>query len=692
MTMMMTHRQSATAALLAVLFSGLAATADAQIQPQGAFQSFAASVRGNGIAFDSKNRVYLTVGTYGVLRGQFVTENGAPVGGTFNIPAAGDYTHFPSVSYSPEADGGAGAFLVVWHASDLAGQQTSVHARMVSYTRGGPYGGDLQIGTDQTWYEAPVNAAYSKVTQTFVVVWGNQAANVSAVILSKDGAPVSGVKPIAATGDGERWPGVACHETAAECLVSYSGWTNSSAFVRSVMVNPGTADINTATVAEHHRTSGIWQTDAAFNASTGQYVIGWYQEPGNGSYGIRVAAGTGSPIGSVVTYSTRFASKDAVDMAYNAVSGTTLLVSHDLVSTNNDGGVEIAGSGAPNSTSTVLVVPTTQGNFHPSVAPHATRAEWMAVTSHRFLALFAERITTSASSGGSTPPPPPPPPTTPPPTTPPPATPPTGEGARADFSGDGNSDILWQHPAQGYVAAWALQDSALLSSDLFSHRTTDPNWRLAGAGDFNGDGKPDVVWQHMVHGWVGVWYMNRLTLIDSVGFSVNRVIDTRWRIAGVGDFNSDGKPDLLWQHDTDRWLAVWLLDGVNLLPNGSVLLSPNKVYDARWKIAGVGDFNRDGKPDIVWRHSQSGDIGAWLMNGLSLIDSISFNPGTLSDPNWTIAGVIDVNRDNKPDLVWHHVTEGWVGVWYMNGNDLIDSVWLGPGRVADTNWNVRGPK
>ena len=116
------------------------------------------------------------------------------------------------------------------------------------------------------------------------------------------------------------------------------------------------------------------------------------------------------------------------------------------------------------------------------------------------------------------------------------------------------------------------------------------------------------------------------------------------------------------------------------------------MYDARWKIAGVGDFNRDGKPDIVWRHSQSGDIGAWLMNGLSLLNSISFNPGTLSDPNWTIAGVIDVNRDNKPDLIWHHVTEGWVGVWYMNGNDLIDSVWLGPGRVADTNWNVRGPK
>ena len=35
-----------------------------------------------------------------------------------------------------------------------------------------------------------------------------------------------------------------------------------------------------------------------------------------------------------------------------------------------------------------------------------------------------------------------------------------------------------------------------------------------------------------------------------------------WKIAGVGDFNGDGKPDLVWQHK-DGWLALWYMDGPN---------------------------------------------------------------------------------------------------------------------------------
>ncbi len=37
-----------------------------------------------------------------------------------------------------------------------------------------------------------------------------------------------------------------------------------------------------------------------------------------------------------------------------------------------------------------------------------------------------------------------------------------------------------------------------------------------------------------------------------------------------------------------------------------------------WSIAGVGDFNGDGKSDILWRHT-SGVNYVWYMNGVTPI-------------------------------------------------------------------------
>ncbi len=35
-----------------------------------------------------------------------------------------------------------------------------------------------------------------------------------------------------------------------------------------------------------------------------------------------------------------------------------------------------------------------------------------------------------------------------------------------------------------------------------------------------------------------------------------------------------------------------------------------------WQIFGVGDLDGDGKTDIVWRNTTTGDVAVWLMNGV----------------------------------------------------------------------------
>ena len=111
-------------------------------------------------------------------------------------------------------------------------------------------------------------------------------------------------------------------------------------------------------------------------------------------------------------------------------------------------------------------------------------------------------------------------------------------------------------------------------------------------------------------------------------------------IASTGNFNGEGKFDILWQEQTRGWLAVWLMDGATLLPNGSVSLSPNQVADTHWKIVAVGDFNRDGKPDLVWRDTTpngNGWVVVWLMNGTTLLQSIATMPDKL-DLSFTLVG------------------------------------------------------
>jgi hypothetical protein len=74
--------------------------------------------------------------------------------------------------------------------------------------------------------------------------------------------------------------------------------------------------------------------------------------------------------------------------------------------------------------------------------------------------------------------------------------------------------------------------------------TVAPEWSIAGSGDFNGDGKADLVWRHS-SGMVHVWFMNGTS---AIGVGAVATVAPEWSIAGSGDFNGDRKADILWRH------------------------------------------------------------------------------------------------------------------------------------------------
>jgi hypothetical protein len=137
--------------------------------------------------------------------------------------------------------------------------------------------------------------------------------------------------------------------------------------------------------------------------------------------------------------------------------------------------------------------------------------------------------------------------------------------------------------------------------------TLPDGWVLQSTGDFNGDGKKDLLWRQTGTGIISIWLMNGGTILSiSSGWSA----PTDWLVRGCGDFDGDGKADILWQQSGTGAGSVWRMNG------GSVLsISGGWSIPTDWQFQALGDYNGDGKADILWRQNGSGQISLWMMNG-----------------------------------------------------------------------------
>jgi hypothetical protein len=223
----------------------------------------------------------------------------------------------------------------------------------------------------------------------------------------------------------------------------------------------------------------------------------------------------------------------------------------------------------------------------------------------------------------------------------------------------------------------------------------DAGWSIAGLSDFNGDGRADVLWRNS-GGPLALWTVNGNTITDSAAIrdSAGNLVqpDASWSIAGVGDFNFDGKNDVLWRNSSGA-VALWTMDGSKISSSGFVTSGGKAVsLDASWSVAGIGDFNGDGKSDVIWRNT-SGEIAEWQMNGSAISGSADLNVSGVAvrpDASWSIAGVGDFNADGKADLLWRN-TNGSLVEWLMDGSSIASSSVITSGGVPvspDNSWHV----
>jgi hypothetical protein len=194
------------------------------------------------------------------------------------------------------------------------------------------------------------------------------------------------------------------------------------------------------------------------------------------------------------------------------------------------------------------------------------------------------------------------------------------------------SDVrMMTDPRQGPGAPGLRVEGATFLGSAALYQVPDTTWEIGATGDFNGDGKTDILWRYNGPGGYNVvWYLDGVNVIGSA--ALDAVTDPTWGVGGIGDFNGDGKTDILWRYNgTGGYNILWHMNGVTKV-DYQVL---DAVTDPTWKIGGVGDFNNDGKPDILWRYYGAGGYNVvWFMNDSTKLGWEAVNPVT--DPTWRI--------------------------------------------------------
>ena len=173
-----------------------------------------------------------------------------------------------------------------------------------------------------------------------------------------------------------------------------------------------------------------------------------------------------------------------------------------------------------------------------------------------------------------------------------------------------NTDGDWGL-SNGFPPFVTVNGNTLTFSDdgtVFTRVTPPPGCQGA---DLDGDGKADVLWRNSSTGENYFYPLNGLAIGAGEGY-VRTVADTSWRIAGTGDFNGDGKGDVLWRNSSTGQNYVFLMSGTAMLGEGFVRTVP----DHDWEVVGVADFNGDGKDDVLWRNTSTGDNYLFPMDGL----------------------------------------------------------------------------
>ena len=248
------------------------------------------------------------------------------------------------------------------------------------------------------------------------------------------------------------------------------------------------------------------------------------------------------------------------------------------------------------------------------------------------------------------------------------------------------AELLFQEDT-GWLGTWNIGGEHVLQRGLLEPSRLDDNqWRLAGSGDFDGDGERDLVFV-FDHRVLGFWRMSGNRQVDAGLIQPESEIPAGWKMLAVADLNGDLNPDLFFQHE-DGTMGVWIMHGFE---RESARILPVQV-PLDWKVVTVADLNGDGVADLVLKGPE-GHLGVWYLTASGTLLAKQLVPGSevLGLSGWSVIGVKDFDFDGAGDLVLRH-RDGWLGAWVLvPGSLAVSRSFLIDQTPLLLNWSLAVP-
>ncbi|WP_436520900.1 glycoside hydrolase domain-containing protein [Actinoplanes sp. HUAS TT8] len=195
--------------------------------------------------------------------------------------------------------------------------------------------------------------------------------------------------------------------------------------------------------------------------------------------------------------------------------------------------------------------------------------------------------------------------------------------------------------------------------------------------DLNKDGFPDIIARQTSTSAI-YFYPGRST--GALGprkllFSRSRTLR---ELTAIGDFNKDGYPDMVAAMNNG---GLYLYPGAKGAKFGKAKRLVAGNWNDRSEFAGVGDFNRDGYQDLVVKVNKTGAMSLYRGRSGGFLNPVTIGSGNgIRD----YVGVGDFDRDGYPDLAAVQASNGNLVLFRGQGNGLKPAIRIGSGYAGRT--------